>query len=456
MSAYSYATDFFPHDHLPPQQIQQPLIHPQSTVQHHVPAPIATHHPLPLHSLDLNGGDVNSRQPQNELIFHQNATAIGNASTYYATSLSNGNVGAYSHPAAPTHSHLMDQSLVPAFHFYQPTAPGQWPGVADGPQFDMNYVNATPFDYSDSSVCGIKSWQADAFATTNSTAQLVNSAAQQLLNVDTNDILLSTSSTALTPQPPTSSISTSNAMVAAASMLTTSTSVCNGALSQNHNLTLKSKIKKTGNTLKHVVNGALVHRSVISNVSSVQRNGNLLGRPAGTNAPPKLFACNQCGRQYCRKSTLKAHMKQHLGADRQFECPTCGKTFTQAANLTAHRRVHTGEKPFACSICLRPFSQSSSLVTHRRTHTGERPYPCGHCTKSFTDSSTLTKHLRTHSGKFEQCFLNVLFLGQKPYSCHLCLMRFSQSGNLHRHMKTHRSFAITNDDSSNLEIEDEI
>uniref|UniRef100_A0AC34Q2U7 C2H2-type domain-containing protein n=1 Tax=Panagrolaimus sp. JU765 TaxID=591449 RepID=A0AC34Q2U7_9BILA len=78
----------------------------------------------------------------------------------------------------------------------------------------------------------------------------------------------------------------------------------------------------------------------------------------------KIYSCHRCGKQYCRKSTLKAHVKHHLG-ERPFICQICGKTFSQAANLTAHRRVHTGEKPFSCSICLRPFSQSSSLVTHK-------------------------------------------------------------------------------------------
>uniref|UniRef100_A0A915EPC8 C2H2-type domain-containing protein n=1 Tax=Ditylenchus dipsaci TaxID=166011 RepID=A0A915EPC8_9BILA len=142
------------------------------------------------------------------------------------------------------------------------------------------------------------------------------------------------------------------------------------------------------------------------------------------NGSAKIFSCTSCGKQYCRKSTLKAHMKHHIG-ERPFICQICGKSFSQAANLTAHKRVHTGEKPFLCSVCHRPFSQSSSLVTHKRTHTGERPYPCNHCDKAFTDSSTLTKHLRTHTG-------------HKPYCCHMCQMRFSQSGNLHRHMKTHQ------------------
>uniref|UniRef100_A0A0M3HNP6 Protein krueppel n=1 Tax=Ascaris lumbricoides TaxID=6252 RepID=A0A0M3HNP6_ASCLU len=192
----------------------------------------------------------------------------------------------------------------------------------------------------------------------------------------------------------------------------------------------------------------------------------------------RMHSCPTCHKQYCRKSTLKIHMKQHLG-HRPFSCQVCGKSFSQAANLTAHKRVHTGEKPFSCPICLRPFSQSSSLVTHKRTHTGERPYPCAHCDKAFTDSSTLTKHLRTHTEvglfhntelvAFERCYFGGIYTaerthaaeayyndthdkapyceisrpayvhGQKPYNCHLCMMRFTQSGNLHRHMKTHRS-----------------
>uniref|UniRef100_A0A0N5CG31 Protein glass n=1 Tax=Strongyloides papillosus TaxID=174720 RepID=A0A0N5CG31_STREA len=141
----------------------------------------------------------------------------------------------------------------------------------------------------------------------------------------------------------------------------------------------------------------------------------------------KLLTCPTCGKQYCRKSTLKAHMKQHYSGEKPFTCEICGKSFSQAANLTAHRRVHTGEKPFTCKICSRAFSQSSSLTTHLRTHTHDRPYRCRHlhCEKAFTDSSTLTKHMRTHTG-------------QKPYACNLCSMRFSQSGNLHRHMKTHK------------------
>uniref|UniRef100_A0AC35U355 Protein krueppel n=1 Tax=Rhabditophanes sp. KR3021 TaxID=114890 RepID=A0AC35U355_9BILA len=165
--------------------------------------------------------------------------------------------------------------------------------------------------------------------------------------------------------------------------------------------------------------------------------------PHMLNEDGKLFSCQTCGKQYCRKSTLKAHFKQHMSGQRPFTCKLCGKGFSQAANLTAHTRVHTGEKPFRCSTCNRHFSQSSSLVTHKRTHSGERPYPCKHCDKAFTDSSTLTKHLRTHSGI-------------KPYGCEVCQMKFSQSGNLHRHMKTHKQLAPSTLINNNIMYKTEV
>ncbi|CAD5212142.1 unnamed protein product [Bursaphelenchus xylophilus] len=248
----------------------------------------------------------------------------------------------YPNPDLSTLSYPTENTALPVqptIHFYQPTAPQQWPES----NHQVPYTTSVnPFDYSD-------------FATTT---------------------LKSTDSS----------------------------------------VNLSSSIWPTERIFKSNVPNMTLDSNTPSN-SDIESHEESKGRQ-------RVYGCPTCGKQYCRKSTLKSHIKQHLG-NKPFMCHVCGKTFTQAANLTAHKRVHTGEKPFACSVCLRPFSQSSSLVTHRRTHTGERPYPCRHCSKSFTDSSTLTKHMRTHTG-------------QKPYGCHLCLMRFSQSGNLHRHMKTHR------------------
>ncbi|XP_072177288.1 uncharacterized protein [Diadema setosum] len=136
-----------------------------------------------------------------------------------------------------------------------------------------------------------------------------------------------------------------------------------------------------------------------------------------------MHHCNFCEKTFSRPTSLKTHIKTHIGK-KSYLCDLCGKTFFQAANLTTHVRVHSGEKPFSCKLCGKHFSQSSSLKTHMRTHSGERPYKCPTCSISFSDNSTLTKHRRIHTG-------------QKPYRCSVCQQSFSQSGNLSRHMKIH-------------------
>lgn len=74
-----------------------------------------------------------------------------------------------------------------------------------------------------------------------------------------------------------------------------------------------------------------------------------------TTSEPKSFNCSSCPKQYCRRSTLRAHMREHFGprpfncqvgfrpSPHTLSCQICGKSFSQAANLTAHKRVHTGE-----------------------------------------------------------------------------------------------------------------
>ncbi|KAI6183285.1 Protein glass [Aphelenchoides bicaudatus] len=320
------------------------------------------------------------------------------APTYYATNTQN-----LIYPPQPHPDHAAT-----AFHFYQPTTQSTWP---DAQQFDINYA-ANPFDYStlgasNTSIAtnNLKHWPPTEPFTANASLLASTTTASTLASNSTDMLMNFPSAITSTPNNETN----------------TSTTVIS-TLGENNTQTFTELGHKTRS-------GKLPLRLVVDPKRDLKPQRALNARQLQLQNPSaKIYTCTQCNRQYCRKSTLKAHMKQHNGGERQFVCNCCGKTFTQAANLTAHQRVHTGEKPFACSICLRPFSQSSSLVTHRRTHTGERPYPCPHCTKSFTDSSTLTKHMRTHSGI-------------KPYSCHLCMMRFSQSGNLHRHMKTHRMSA---------------
>ena len=92
-----------------------------------------------------------------------------------------------------------------------------------------------------------------------------------------------------------------------------------------------------------------------------------LNTTGNTNRPAAAAnQCHICRKTYGRPSTLKTHVRTHLG-ERPYRCYLCGKSFTQPANLTAHNRIHSGEKPFKCPACSRHFSQVRTESNHRQT-----------------------------------------------------------------------------------------
>ena len=135
----------------------------------------------------------------------------------------------------------------------------------------------------------------------------------------------------------------------------------------------------------------------------------------------ELFYCDQCGKQFCSKQSLKTHIWRHENRDvdckickqtfkskrerdhhnilehsldEKYNCQYCGKRFGATDLLQKHVKHHHEREKFKCQYCEKMFNWRKTLEGHERMHRGEKPYPCSLCTQAFTTSSGLCQHLR--------------------------------------------------------------
>jgi len=74
----------------------------------------------------------------------------------------------------------------------------------------------------------------------------------------------------------------------------------------------------------------------------------------------------------CRKTfqSISHRIGIHeLGKEKPFECPTCKKRFCRRHSLKRHIKIHYTEKPYQCTNCLRKFSDQSNLQRHIKLRT---------------------------------------------------------------------------------------
>ena len=143
----------------------------------------------------------------------------------------------------------------------------------------------------------------------------------------------------------------------------------------------------------------------------------------------RQFICDECNKQFNRKSILLQHKHNVHSTDRTFVCNqiNCNKIFRSKAFLTQHKQSHSSGNTFGCDKCDKRFKNNIYLGNHKRNvHTNYRPFVCpqSDCNQRFKQRSHLNRHKSTHSS-------------DKPFKCQECNQRYKYKSALIVHILIH-------------------
>ena len=167
--------------------------------------------------------------------------------------------------------------------------------------------------------------------------------------------------------------------------------------------------------------------------------------------------CDQCGKMFRDKGTLKHHIaSDHVGL-KMFKCTDCGNEFVTKTALTVHSRIHNELELLKCESEGCDFTNSNkykvALHFKRKHESNNSLHLCSECGKGFTTKSELKVHFeRKHSELKHLCIICPAKYGSEkllkdhvanshmkihePRQCELCPKLLKNIESLRQHMKS--------------------
>lgn len=127
-----------------------------------------------------------------------------------------------------------------------------------------------------------------------------------------------------------------------------------------------------------------------------------------------VYVCEQCGKFYRARKTLKDHFLREHAKDKddeplylyisgnKYQCPLCFKNFHSGSELVSHTKKHTGESRSVCCLCGKVYSSVHGLRRHMENVHADmkpRPFRCELCDYAASNKWHLKEHYRRHTGK---------------------------------------------------------
>ena len=113
--------------------------------------------------------------------------------------------------------------------------------------------------------------------------------------------------------------------------------------------------------------------------------------------------CDECGRGFKRKYTLKMHVKQVHSELKDHACQECGRGFKVLGSLKKHEKaVHHKKKSHTCDACKKGFSSLQQLRSHDEVQNLKRKkvVVCNKCETYFMKKSDLKKQVKFQISQF--------------------------------------------------------